>query len=439
MFNKVLSRYTGNFDNLPHNVSITHMHNWVKHWYRHAFGCWYPAVDRFRTPNWDKIREEVASASSDVKEELYWGHLVIDEGQDFPPSMYACLSEVLRCFKGHDSKQPTLTVFADDNQTITEKNSSIQEITEELNVSYRNRRYWRLVKNYRNMREVAELARYYQLEDVGSAELPDKKLGEKPSFFVTDFNREFQQIVNIVFNSGKVEAGVIVFGSQLDVVYAHEKIDELANNQCKVQGYIGRKGHPLSNHESLEFDSPPSITVVHSRSAKGLEFDIVFLVKLESLGARDAGEIDSYKTLYVATSRARSRLFGFIHGSLENGFPEATRLLPNPNENLCSYMSTENWGAKLGELLDDVDWAPSASVLLRQTVREAGLVQKILGLGAKVAIEFLEKAASREIKRHVHKTVINQVIESGSEESLEDLILDIGVQYIKKTIDEEEQ
>ena len=118
MFNKVLSRYTSNFPDLPDNITITHMHDWIKKWYMSAFGHKHPAIDKYGTPDWDRIRQQIATCSPSVKEKLHWGHLIIDEGQDFPPSMYACLYQVLKIFKNEKESMPTLTVFADENQTI---------------------------------------------------------------------------------------------------------------------------------------------------------------------------------------------------------------------------------------------------------------------------------------------------------------------------------
>ena len=36
MFNKTLRQYTANFEGLPNNVQVLHIHDWVKKWYRNG-------------------------------------------------------------------------------------------------------------------------------------------------------------------------------------------------------------------------------------------------------------------------------------------------------------------------------------------------------------------------------------------------------------------
>ncbi len=441
MFNKVLSQYTANFPNLPKNINITHMHDWVKNWYKSAFGRSLPKIDRF-DPDWRKISNEIKLCDSDViLNKLHWGHLIIDEGQDFSPEMYSCLRRVVRHPKYKSDNPPTLTVFADENQTITDTNSSILELCEELNTSFDNNRLWRLSKNYRNGKEIAEFARYYQVQGAGAALLPEDENGMKPIIYVYEqFGNEYKQMVNLVVNSGNIEAGIIVFGNKSDVKYTYHKISELVletKQNIRVQGYVSGRGHPLSDIKNLIFDAPPSITIVHSQSAKGLEFDVVFLLKLDSLVSHDFGEMDSFKRLYVASSRARSLLVGFIRATEETGLPTATRLLPEPIENICDYKCNEPWASKLEGLLSDVDWLPSASLFQRKKVKDEDLIDKILKLGKEKAAKMLHNTAERKFELHVLRTMVDEVIDSESRNDIADLIIELGVGNVKKSLKED--
>ena len=51
-----------------------------------------------------------------------------------------------------------------------------------------------------------------------------------------------------------------------------------------------------------------SITVLHSQSAKGLEFDVVFVLNTEDLQVNGEHAYDVYKKLYVVNTRAREQL-----------------------------------------------------------------------------------------------------------------------------------
>src|SRR5690606_13461118 len=80
----------------------------------------------------------------------------------------------------------------------------------------------------------------------------------------------------------------------------------LSGTSILVQTYSSRarKSHPASE---LEFDRGGSVTVLNFQSAKGLEFDAVFLVDpfVENGGA---GVQQASMQLYVMTSRAREYL-----------------------------------------------------------------------------------------------------------------------------------
>ena len=93
------------------------------------------------------------------------------------------------------------------------------------------------------------------------------------------------------------------------------------SNQATWLDYIN-----AHNEKNLDFEAS-SITVVHPRSTKGLEFDVVILLDMEGLKIRDADLTRTCKQLYVNTSRARERLFiCFVIDS--DNFPESLGLLP---------------------------------------------------------------------------------------------------------------
>ena len=315
MFNKVLARYTSNFEDLPDNVRVIHFHSWFPDWYKRSFGNSPPRLDRYDF-DWPKIRSKInAFPDDELLRKSSWGHLIIDEGQDFPPQMY----EALMCFVEHkafsDTNSPTLTVFADENQTITAEKSSIVDLMEELNANVEDKRLWRLDKNYRNSREVAELAKHFQVRGSTGVRLPERESGQRPMVMINkDSDAPYDQVINLAANLGAVEIGVIVFGYARAITRTYSKLKDLVskrNINCTVQAYASKPAAgALSNPGNLRFDSPPSITVIHLQSAKGLEFDVVFLLDVGNLQAHDELEIESFKSLYVTSSRSE------IHYSL---------------------------------------------------------------------------------------------------------------------------
>ena len=56
---------------------------------------------------------------------------------------------------------------------------------------------------------------------------------------------------------------------------------------------------------NLEFDLPGSVTVINSASAKGLEFDTVFLIDPGALVSTGSGDLEAKMAMYVLCSRPR--------------------------------------------------------------------------------------------------------------------------------------
>ncbi|SVE29047.1 uncharacterized protein METZ01_LOCUS481901, partial [marine metagenome] len=92
MFNKVLKFYTKNV--AEDDFGVNTFHSWVFGWWKSTCYPQQPPVkpdDKWQH-DWPKMFSELATRQergSLKLERLNWGHLIIDEGQDFPPDMYA--------------------------------------------------------------------------------------------------------------------------------------------------------------------------------------------------------------------------------------------------------------------------------------------------------------------------------------------------------------
>jgi DNA helicase II / ATP-dependent DNA helicase PcrA len=434
MFSKVLSRYTRTTDIPLDNIKITHLHDWVTGWYYRGFETRPPKLSQ-HIFDWPQITQQISECTADLLPWLNWGHLIVDEGQDFSPEMYCCFMTLVNhpLFTANHLTAPTLTVFADDNQTINENGSTLAELSAALNASTRNKRWWRLTKNYRNSREIAEFARYYQLSGASAAHLPEQQSGSQPLFLAYSFGTDY--IPLIVNNAMAKDVGVIVFGTIDDVkgMYSAIKVCiEKKKKNYRLQMYSSKKkDRLLHNEQQLHFDQPPSITVVHMQSVKGLEFDSVFLVNMNTLVARDHGEIDTYKKLYVASSRARSQLFMLWNG----GISDQLRLFPSPDKKLCTYKEQGTWTPPFTQQLQTVEWLPSATHLHRQKIQQDQLPQTLVALGAERAKTLLITVAERAADRRVLIQHINE-LDINNNDNLTDLILELGSSTIAQLIQE---
>lgn len=383
MFNNVLSQYMNSAD-MKHDITIINLHQWVDGWYRKGFKKSPPKVSKWEY-DWSAIADQIRKlCDPSVLGRLCWGHLIIDEGQDFPEPMYEALMVLVEHPKLNAKSRSTLTVFADENQTITSSNSSIRQIRLALNATVRKKRYWQLFQNYRNTREISEFSTYYQLTGRSAAKMPDIT-GTKPNIiFFSCHSQVAEHVTNYLENNGLVDIGVLSFGKKGDVRNIFRELQEAKSERRlshTLQMYVnGRADLSIhSNAKLLKFNKPPSITVLHTKSGKGLEFDAVFVVNLHNESRSfDASAQELIKDMYVVSSRARRILF-FDIVSFSGSIPPVTRLLPVPSARLCRYSAQTEWREQLIDLLDEVQWAETAE--MSERLRIEAISENLLAMG----------------------------------------------------------
>ena len=343
MFNKVLAKYTSNRSDVAPKVGVSTMHSWAGKWWRRATGSWPPTIagDQW-SHDWSEICARALNAvHNGASRRFTWGHLIIDEGQDFPPQMYMTLGMMLKQMEAHGSAAQ-ITIFADDNQRLqADRNSRIKDIKNFLFIGGAADRIFSLKKNFRNTRPIAAFAKHFQVgNESGIAELPEEE-GENPQVVFAANDRDIADFIarKTKINPGK-QVGVIVFGGSADVKRAYNqgkmRISELAKPPG-LQMYLS--GHKTHTDEALDFESGNTITFLHAQSAKGLEFDIVFLLGMEGMSVDTSGFFNERMALYVMSSRARSELYiAFKDIDPDAGLPASCRLLPRPSVNLCRYV-----------------------------------------------------------------------------------------------------
>ncbi|GAA3895317.1 hypothetical protein GCM10022276_12990 [Sphingomonas limnosediminicola] len=344
MYNRVLRRYTSTRGGVAENVPVSTMNKWVEGWWRAATRRWTPKGNGSRYDvDWTSLCSEglATLANSADKERFGWGHLLVDEGQDFPPSMYMTLG-LFQKQLANAGIATQLTVFADDNQRLqVDRNCRVIDIRKNLFIEGAEDRNFVLKKNFRNTRQIARFSSYYQVgNESGVAELPDAE-GEVPQVVFASNDRDVADFVlrKTKLNPGK-QVGVIVHGGKHLVKRAYNQIKARlgdAKGAIKLQMYLS--GDETHSDEKLDFDKPNTITVLHAQSAKGLEFDVVFFVGMERMSLDSSGFYNERMALYVMCSRARSELY-VVYTEIDptGGLPASTALLPKPSYKLCRYV-----------------------------------------------------------------------------------------------------
>lgn len=325
MYNKTLKNYTSNRDEgVADGVSCSTMNQWAWGWYKGVTKSTPPPLPGAKSTyeyDWQAMFSPLLAAAVSRPASVNWGHLVIDEGQDFPPTMYQTLSMVAGAVDDPGGS-PALTVFADDNQRINgSANSTLDQI--ELAMSLRKDRVYRLNKNYRNSKQIAEFARHYYVGlRSGMPEIP-ARVGRSVPRVILASSLEVvrRRIATFAANNAGTDIGVLcprdadrkrVFNS------LHHRLSE---SGILVQTYSSadQKQHPA---EELVFDKGGSVTVLNFQSAKGLEFDAVFIMDPFVAGP-GAADVQSKMQLYVMASRARDYL---------------ELLVMNPPADMASYL-----------------------------------------------------------------------------------------------------
>ncbi|MEU9824133.1 AAA family ATPase [Micromonospora chersina] len=307
MYNKVLSSYTRaaiaskGVDNV-----VSTWHKWFHAFWRDSYNEAPPKEGRWDV-DWMAC---IARVGQEPPPPTALRHIVVDEGQDLPYQFYLLLRMISDQF----------TIFADDHQRISERQSTIREIRTASGI----RQPTTLTINNRNTPPIAALAAHFRTneddapERLAAAPLPT---GGAPRPLLVRHDRRSDVIDHVLrFEAERPDdtIGVLLYrAADLRAFY------RLLFGRTKhpVQGYLSQnRTHPLPE---LQF-AQPGIKLLTWASAKGLQFDSVLLPELQAVPG-DPSMDDLRMQLYVQITRARHRLHMMYTGS---GQPELVRQLP---------------------------------------------------------------------------------------------------------------
>lgn len=294
-YNNTLDKYTsGAFDELNVECNVETFYSWIWNEYpERVNGDRPPDTGESFSYDWKNTLSELLK--SDVKKVEV---LLMDEGQDLPNGFYSSLPHLAERF----------TVFADENQRLNEeKNSTLDEIRQAANPDDE----LRLTKNHRNTKEIARLAReFYVGLETGVPDLPDRR-GEKPVVKRTrDFEAAAEFIARFERTNNRQRIGVLFKNAQTQLrMY---RLLRSRNTENSVEAYSSASYEDI---DTLNFSSP-GLQVLCFASAKGLEFDTVFLPEIQTYSS-DVERASTKMELYVMVSRARDQLFVMYSGTDE--------------------------------------------------------------------------------------------------------------------------
>jgi DNA helicase IV len=284
MYSRLLSQYTSSaIDELDLDGTVDTFHKWFSSFFWSQYHQVAPSLAPYQFDFGAALKTiaERPPAYGSIAD------LIIDEGQDIPKEFYVVARHMAA----------NLVVFADENQRIMEANSTIHDIVTYAGLPAPHL----LTRNYRNTREIAQLAAaFYTGLSTGIPELPERR-GVRP--VMRAFTSITQAVDSIrIFERTNSDLQIGVFTQHKKTL---NRIWGLLDGKTKnpVQRYVGGQG---SKAEPLRFEEP-GITLVNYASAKGLEFDAVFLPELQDVSGDPTGT-DVRMRMYVLLSRARELL-----------------------------------------------------------------------------------------------------------------------------------
>ena len=253
----------------------------------------------FRPMNWDGVNDIINALPSVPKVERPF--LIIDEGQDMPPGFYESLVNL-----GFER----FFVAADQNQQITEENSSREDMENHLVIKTKD--VIELKQNYRNCYPVARLAQAFYTGDPASPppELPEpgaSHVSKLYTYAAGDFDRVIRGILRLADRDPRQLIGVIAPNNKVRGRY-FEKLRTLDiptdNPRPSIETFHG------SHRPDIAFNEG-GILVINAQACKGLEFDTAILVDIDKHNFKQDNPDAAKRLFYVMVARAKYKVFMF--------------------------------------------------------------------------------------------------------------------------------
>jgi superfamily I DNA/RNA helicase len=305
MYGRLLSSYArAAIAKLEIDGVVSTYHSWFPRFWRQHYGGQPPKASRW-TFDWAACKERILSEPPPDEQR----HILVDEGQDMPQDFYLLLRLISQ----------SLTVFADENQRITEQQSTLAEIRAATGI----RKVLTLTKNYRNTRPIAEFAAtFYTGLPSGIPELPPESArGERPFLMAHEKLHDAIDFIRTYENNHRDQTIGIFLQRRPKVVQFYNRLNTKTRNP--VQVYLSRESRTDPVLPQIDFATPGIKLLTHA-SAKGLEFDTVFLPELQAVTG-DPHSDDLRMRFYVMSSRAKQTLGLMYTGE---GVPRLVHALP---------------------------------------------------------------------------------------------------------------
>ena len=251
--------------------------------------------------DWDDLSLAVEDELRRYNDDWWFQHVVIDEGQDFSPTMLRGLATAV-------PSTGSLTMFGDVAQQIYGTRISWND------AGLQTKRKWEFRENYRNSKEIAALAialaqtRYFQGEPDIVMPSAVRAAGPKPALIrLQDGTAEDDLLIQRTLAFGRTQRVGVLVRTRMEVKALLDRLRRQQGVRC-MELHGDRGG----------WFWEPGIMVGTYQSANGLEFDTVWMPRCEDDRWPDPDRVDEVgdeeacaedvRLLYVGITRARRGL-----------------------------------------------------------------------------------------------------------------------------------
>ncbi|GAA4598089.1 hypothetical protein GCM10023194_74710 [Planotetraspora phitsanulokensis] len=269
--------------------TVMTFHEWFSNYWKRRFNQNPPVQDDRYSFNWNAILLRLGQAD---RTEIEIEDLVVDEGQDLPREFYLVSTLIAE----------NVTVFADENQRITDTQSTLEEIRSFLGPGTLHRAVGL------NARNTVEIARFAGLFADEALPVPTRR-GQPPELH---WYSRMREVIDRIVRYTKENPGhevAITAQHQQTILSLWTELDRQRVSSAQI--YV-RRG---TIRRDIDFGKRGT-KILTARSMKGLEFDAVFVTDLETYST-DATDHATRMQMYVLATRARERLHLMYRGSAE--------------------------------------------------------------------------------------------------------------------------
>ena len=237
--------------------------------------------------------ESILDTLGEVPDAGDLSHLIVDEAQDLPNKFFLVWRWIASAY----------TVFADENQRMTEQNSTIEQIMSRLGIDAD--AMHSLTTNYRNTAQIHDLAVAIDPELGSEAPGRPERSGSLPRMVrFDDEDSEADHIARLAAVPSNRTVGVFVPpDKRVSRRILRQLSSRLKGKGRSVQAYMSG----VQGHSSLDW-SLPGVYILMYPSTKGLQFDHVCIPRLETADRSSVDEDVTRMSFYVMATRARSGL-----------------------------------------------------------------------------------------------------------------------------------